>query len=149
MKIIPKWVSIIVVLASGYTITLYIRAAMWENEVANQVSILITEIAKPWSTENILNHASFALKASPYENIKRKQEGAALYLGNAVKVTETPKCNLMRGKDTYSHKEFIYASCQMRVEFEKQTVDLTARVVNQENQWLIDDFYVENLKVAI
>jgi hypothetical protein len=37
----------------------------------------------------------------------------------------------------------------MRVEFEKQAVDLAARVVNQENQWLIDDFYVENLKEGI
>jgi hypothetical protein len=109
MKIIPKWVSIIVVLAVGYTISLYIRAAIWENEVANQVSILITDIANPWSTENILNHASLAVKASPYENIQRKQEAATLFLGNAVKVTETPKCNLMRGTDTYSHKEFIYA----------------------------------------
>ncbi len=140
---IARLASIIVVLVISYFVTVHIRAAMWESEVGKQASNLIIDIANPWSTKNILNHASMALKASPYENIERRKEVASQLLGRVVKVSKSPECNITQGIDTYSHKEFIYASCNMRVEFEKRTSDLIIRMVNQENQWLVDDFYIK------
>lgn len=143
MKMITKLVFIIIVLAIGYFVTLHIRAAIWENELGERASILIIDIANPWSTKNILNHASIALKAIPYKDIERRSEVANQLLGSVIKVSTSPECNMTQGIDTFSRKEFIYTSCIMRVEFEKQTSDLFIRMVNQENQWLVDDFYIK------
>ena len=143
MKMIARLVSIIAALVIGYFVTLHIRAAMWENDVGKRASVLIADIANPWSTKNILNHASIALKAIPYEDIERRSEVATQLLGSVIKVSTSPECNITQGIDTFSRKEFIYASCIMRVEFEKQTSNFFIRMVNQENQWLVDDFYIK------
>lgn len=134
-----KFVIAFVILAIGYVASLYIRSAVWESEAGEQASYLLTEIAKPWNEKNILSLASIALKASSRENIERLQEAAPKLLGDLVKIVNTPKCNITQGVDSYSHKEFIYASCDIRAEFEKRTVNLNMRIVEQENQWLIDD----------
>jgi hypothetical protein len=139
---VTKLVAAIVILTIGYVASLYVRSSIWENEVGERASFLLADIAKPWSAKNILSHASIALQASPYENIEMREEAASHLLGNLEKITKMPECNIWKGIDTYSHKEYSYASCGMRVEFEKRASDITIKLVNQKNQWRIDDFQV-------
>jgi hypothetical protein len=143
MKVVVKVFFVIIILIVCYSIIVYIRAKIWEKQIGNIASEMIVDIANPWSTTNILKHASVALKASPYEGIDLRQKAASQLLGSARKVAELPDCNITKGKDTYSNHEYVYASCIMRVVFEKRTSDLFIRLVSQDNQWVIDDFYIK------
>ena len=60
-----------------YSIIVYIRAKIWEKQIGNIASEMVVDIANPWSTTNILKHASVALKASPYEGIDLRQKAAS------------------------------------------------------------------------
>ncbi len=135
-----KVLILIVIVTALYVAHAYVWAYFMKREVARVMESSLATIARPWDQSAVLKRGSLALKASPTEPLNRKINAANVLLGRFLKLNDQPNCTLSRGLDTYSKREYTYASCSSFVTFEKRTMGITMRLVWQENEWLIDKF---------
>ena len=133
----------VAIVAGIYIASIYVRVYFWREDAGQFVANLLLAIARPWSAERIIEHASLALKASPRDPIVAKAEGGDAVLGQFVKVASAPDCKIDRGVDSYTGNKYTYAFCSTTAEFEKRTVALHFRLVKQRDQWRLDDFTVD------
>lgn len=140
---IRKILLSLAIVVALYVIAAYVQGYFWSRDAARYMEATLVAIAKPWSVQRIEERASLALKASGTERLAKTVETANTILGNLVKLTESPTCKLITAIDTYSNKEFMYATCLGKVEFERKTVVINMRLVQQSKEWRLDDFNIE------
>lgn len=138
-KVLVVLVGVIIL----YVMSAYIRGYFWEKQAAQYATEALSAIARPWSADEFFKRASTTLPQidldTRAELMTRASEAAAIYVGSMVKIVDEPDCNLSQGsyRKSKSKKEFTFASCSMKVEFEKKTCPFAMVLVEENNKWRI------------
>jgi hypothetical protein len=130
---------VVIVVAGVYVCGAYVRAFFWRAEAAKFVTDVLRTIAQPWRVKPILQRGSLALRASASDRMDGVVEVYRSALGDYVKGNEHVTCRLFRGIDTFSKKEYTYASCSTKAAFQKKQQEMTISLVQQNGEWRIDN----------
>lgn len=138
-KVLVIFVGVIIL----YVMSIYIRAYFWEKQAAQYATEALSAIARPWSAGEFFKRASTTLPKidldARAELMPQMTEAAAIYVGRMVKIIGEPDCNLYRAyyAKSKSKEEFTFASCPMKVEFEKKTCPFGMILVEENDKWRI------------
>ena len=149
---IKKLLVVLVGVIILYVISLYIRAYFWEKQAAQYTTESLIAIARPWSADEFFKRASTTATQSQIDFDTRNElilaltEVVSIDLGNMVKIVDEPDCNLYNGYYTKSKskKIFTFASCSMKVEFEKKTCPFRMFLVEENDKWRINTLGLTN-----
>ncbi|TPQ25103.1 hypothetical protein [Methylomonas koyamae] len=141
---IKKIFIIICLTVSIYFISVFARAYNSERIAENYIKEALFDFANPWRVESLNKRASWWLinksDLSP-DDICRL---ANVDLGNIIKIIKNPECNLQQGFDKFSAEKHTYALCSTIVKFEKNSVDIKIRLIDENGGWKAGDWKIND-----
>lgn len=137
-----KLIMGVVFLLFVYILGGYVRGLILVGEAEETMERLFSAFAQPWSVDSVRNISSYALRATPIQDVEKRVAIANAVLGDFVRIAERPKCSVDRGVDMYSKETYTYALCSAIIDFAKRSTGMSVRLVKQEGQWLLDDFSI-------
>jgi len=127
---------------SLYFSSVLIRATMWEIETEEYVVKSLEDIARPWSASKFNDRASIWLREKSPLKPDEIARLAPIRWGSFSSIQSGPDCNIHTGFDSYSNEKHIYALCTMKVHFEKKTIKMDIRLIEEDKAWKINNFFV-------
>jgi hypothetical protein len=119
-------------------------AFLLEHKAENYMQLALEDISKPWNV-NKLNHRASAwmlknAKLTPQKIVDLSNEE----LGSLIRFNQKPDCILQQGYISNSATKSTWAICVNDTKFEKKSVLLKVRLIQENNEWKINDFISVN-----
>jgi hypothetical protein len=121
-----------------------VSAFLLEHKAENYMQLALEDISKPWNVNQLSNHASIWMlkkaKLSPQKIVDLSNQE----LGSFIRFNQKPDCILQQGYISHSATKNTWAICANDTKFEKKSVLLKIRLIQENNEWKINDFISVN-----
>ena len=139
-----KILIMLVVAVSIYYGSGIVSAFQLEHDAENHMELALEDISKPWNVNKLNNRASIWMlnksKLTPQKIVDLSNQE----LGGFVKFNQKPDCILQQGYIPHSPAKRTWAICVNNTKFEKKSVVLKIRLIQENNEWKINDFISVN-----
>lgn len=119
-------------------------AFLLERKAENYMQIALEDISKPWDVNNLSDRASIWMlnkaKLTPQKIVDLSNQE----LGSFIRFNQKPNCFLQQEYLSHSPTKSTWAICANDTKFEKKSVVLKIRLVQENNEWKINDFISVN-----
>ena len=127
-----KMIGIGVAVVGLYFVAVLIRAELAERKAEKYMESLLSEISSPWSAERIRHHCSDWLCTRARLTPEEIAHLAEQDLGSLQEIIEGPECIFQDGYErSRPDKRMVWAMCDVEARFEKKTVTLKIRLVEE------------------
>ncbi len=121
-----------------------VTAFLLKHNAENYMQLALEDISKPWSIIKLNNRASNWMlkkaKLTPSKIINLANQE----LGSFIRFNQKPECILQQGFEPSSGTKHTWAICVNDAKFEKKSVVLKIRLIQEYNEWKINDFISVN-----
>lgn len=139
-----KMLLILVALISIYFGSGIASALLLEHKAENYMQLALEDISKPWNVNKLSDHASIWMlkkaKLTPQKIVDLSNQE----LGGFIRFNQKPDCILQQGYISHSATKSTWAVCASDTKFEKKSVVLKIRLIQENNEWKINDFISVN-----
>lgn len=141
---VKKTLLILITVVSIYYGSGIVSAFQLEHDAENHMELALEDISKPWNVNKLKNRASIWMLNKSKLTPQKIVDLSSQELGNFVKFNQTADCILQQGYTQHLPAKSTWAICVNNTKFEKKSVVLKIRLIQENNEWKINDFISVN-----
>ena len=139
-----KTILILIAVVSIYFGSGIATAFLLEHKAENYMQLALEDISKPWDVNKLNSRASIWMvkkaKLTPQKIVDLSNQE----LGGFIKFNQKPDCILQQGYISHSATKSTWAICVNDTKFEKKSVVLKIGLIQENEDWKINDFISVN-----
>ena len=139
-----KTLLILVAVVSIYFISGIASAFLLEHKAENYMQLALEDISKPWSVSELNDRASIWMLKKAKLTPQKIVDLSSQELGSFIRFNQKPDCILQQGYISHSATKSTWTVCVNYAKFEKKSVALKIRLIQENGSWKINDFISVN-----
>lgn len=121
-----------------------LAAFLLERQAENYMQLALADISKPWSANKLSERASLWMLKKTILTPQKIADLSDQEFGGFIEFNRKPNCILQQGHELHSVIKHTWAICVNDAKFEKKSAVLKIRLIQENNEWKINDFISAN-----